>query len=379
MDQRQLLQHSYTLARPLKAQGYRFAGLRRIPDTAAHGAETELRLTMRNDADAIELVMGWERGVLQLRETVRLPACVAALEGPQDAYAEPDDREYRPVANAAPGADIEAPVARQGCTPEPKVDSNRTAKQDKPDTSGIGSALTGPRTTAEAVDFLRSALGTAERPASEIREEAERAGFRWRLIQDAASRLGVERRKAGLRGGWVWKLSTEDAREDARGEHDSSGMPITADANERAPCGPEVDMKPDTKLSILSETDAELAERVGVHVGVQQPDALANAVAALTADPSKPYDIRARGGNGRYRLCIAARSISGAIEATAMEVCCSEQTMAEVFRRLGDSARRIEFDRQVGELAPMLGPLAAVAHAAVDVVRVAGRSTSATR
>ncbi len=351
MDQRTLLQHAYTLARPLKAQGYCFAGLRRIPDTAAHGEETELRLTMLNDADAIELAMAWERGVLQLREIVRLPACAALPRGPQDADTEPDDREHRPGADAAPGADMEAPTVRRCCMPEPKVDRKLTADVDRP---GIASALTGPRTTAEAVDFLRTALGTAERPASEIRDETEQNGFRWRLIQDAASRLGVGRRKAGLRDGWVWKLPIEDAREDARGEHDSSGNPVTTGANERASVADKV--AADDRHGELSEV----------------------AAAALTTDPAAPYDIRARGSDGRYRIGIAARSLSGGIESTALDVRCSEQTMAEVFRRLGDSAHRAEFDRQVGELAPMLGPLAAVAHAAVDVVRGAGRGGSAT-
>jgi len=63
----------------------------------------------------------------------------------------------------------------------------------------------------EAVDFLRSFLGSAERPVKRIREESERAGFRWRTVQAASSRIGVRRTKVGMRGGWIW-MAPEDAQ-----------------------------------------------------------------------------------------------------------------------------------------------------------------------
>ncbi len=70
-------------------------------------------------------------------------------------------------------------------------------------------AATGPEernALADAVEFLRSLLTDGPLPAKAIRSDGENAGHTWRTMHRAADRLNVERRKEGMRGGWVWRL-----------------------------------------------------------------------------------------------------------------------------------------------------------------------------
>ena len=63
-------------------------------------------------------------------------------------------------------------------------------------------------TTAAGVDgFLRGLLADGPQPAKAIKADADGAGYAWRTVQLSATRLGVERRKEGMKGGWVWALA----------------------------------------------------------------------------------------------------------------------------------------------------------------------------
>ena len=62
-------------------------------------------------------------------------------------------------------------------------------------------------TTAGVDGFLRGLLADGPLPAKTIKADADGAGYAWRTVQLSATRLGVERRKEGMKGGWVWALS----------------------------------------------------------------------------------------------------------------------------------------------------------------------------
>ena len=63
-------------------------------------------------------------------------------------------------------------------------------------------------TTLAGVDgFLRGLLADGPLPAKTIKVDADGAGYAWRTVQLAATRMGVERRKEGMKGGWVWALA----------------------------------------------------------------------------------------------------------------------------------------------------------------------------
>ena len=90
-------------------------------------------------------------------------------------------------------------------------------------------------TTAAGVDgFLRGLLADGPMPAKAIKADADGAGYAWRTVQLSATRLGVERRKEGMKGGWVWALDgpptprrrnegAEDAPQNARAPSAPSG------------------------------------------------------------------------------------------------------------------------------------------------------------
>lgn len=59
---------------------------------------------------------------------------------------------------------------------------------------------------AEAKEFLRGLLADGPVLAKQVERDADGAGFAWRTVQEAARRLGVERRKVGMREGWQWAL-----------------------------------------------------------------------------------------------------------------------------------------------------------------------------
>jgi len=63
-------------------------------------------------------------------------------------------------------------------------------------------------TTAAGVDgFLRGLLADGPLLAKTLKADANGAGYAWSTVQKSATRLGVERRKEGMKGGWVWALA----------------------------------------------------------------------------------------------------------------------------------------------------------------------------
>lgn len=63
-----------------------------------------------------------------------------------------------------------------------------------------------PTQTNSAKAFLEELLADEPRMAEEIFEEAEGAGYSKQSIQRAATRLGVIRKKKGMKDGWTWRL-----------------------------------------------------------------------------------------------------------------------------------------------------------------------------
>jgi putative DNA primase/helicase len=67
--------------------------------------------------------------------------------------------------------------------------------------------------------FLRGLLADGPVPAKVVKADADGAGYAMRTVHRAADRMGVERRKEGLRGGWVWALTE---RKPARGSYEGA-------------------------------------------------------------------------------------------------------------------------------------------------------------
>ncbi len=65
-----------------------------------------------------------------------------------------------------------------------------------------------------AAQFLRDLLEDGPRPAKEIFREAADAGYSDDQLKRAKRRVGVETTKAGMGGGWIWRLSSETAQPD---------------------------------------------------------------------------------------------------------------------------------------------------------------------
>jgi len=65
----------------------------------------------------------------------------------------------------------------------------------------------------EACDFLEALLADGPVPSKIVQNDARGAGHAWRTTERAAKRLGVERVKDGMRGGWTWRLPPKTANE----------------------------------------------------------------------------------------------------------------------------------------------------------------------
>lgn len=82
---------------------------------------------------------------------------------------------------------------------------------------------------SDATTFLRDLLEDGPVGARQIKADGDAAGHAWRTLHRAADRLGVERKKAGMKGGWVWGLAPkmpnipEDARKTEQEKLASSG------------------------------------------------------------------------------------------------------------------------------------------------------------
>ena len=55
----------------------------------------------------------------------------------------------------------------------------------------------------------RSTVEDGPVAAKLVKADSDGAGYPWRTVQRAADRIGVERRKLGLREGWVWALAPD--------------------------------------------------------------------------------------------------------------------------------------------------------------------------
>jgi len=66
---------------------------------------------------------------------------------------------------------------------------------------------------SEAIDFLTGLLADGPLPAKVVQADARGAGHAPRTLERAAKRLGVERLKDGMRGGWSWRLPPKAANE----------------------------------------------------------------------------------------------------------------------------------------------------------------------
>jgi putative DNA primase/helicase len=66
----------------------------------------------------------------------------------------------------------------------------------------------------DAHEFLVSILADGPLRTKEIKLDADGAGYNWKMMQRAASRLGVEKRKLGMKEGWEWALSKETRHEE---------------------------------------------------------------------------------------------------------------------------------------------------------------------
>lgn len=68
----------------------------------------------------------------------------------------------------------------------------------------------------EAKRFLSELLDNIARPSSEVKAEAEEAGYSWATIRRAQEELGIKPKKETYNGGWIWRLPNDLKHEDAQ-------------------------------------------------------------------------------------------------------------------------------------------------------------------
>lgn len=66
----------------------------------------------------------------------------------------------------------------------------------------------------EACEFLAGLLSDGPVRTKVLRADADGAGYNWKMMQRAGSKLGVEKRKIGMKEGWEWALAKETAPEE---------------------------------------------------------------------------------------------------------------------------------------------------------------------
>jgi len=108
---------------------------------------------------------------------------------------------------------------------EPLEGSARELLADAEADSEDGSSASG----VEA--FLRGLLADGPVSAKQIKTDADGAGYAWRTVQRASKRLGVDHRKDGVRGGWVWALPADtQSRRRHQGAEDASPQGVARSA-----------------------------------------------------------------------------------------------------------------------------------------------------
>ncbi|MBY4724624.1 MULTISPECIES: AAA family ATPase [Burkholderia] len=66
----------------------------------------------------------------------------------------------------------------------------------------------------EACEFLAGLLSDGPVRTKVLKADADGAGFNWKMMQRAASKLDVQKRKIGMKEGWEWALAKETALEE---------------------------------------------------------------------------------------------------------------------------------------------------------------------
>lgn len=93
--------------------------------------------------------------------------------------------------------------------------------------------------SADVDGFLRGLLAPGPMTAKAIKADADGAGYAWRTVQRAAQRIGAERRKEGMKGGWVWALTASTKaphrHEGAEGASLQNVAPLASSVQSMAP------------------------------------------------------------------------------------------------------------------------------------------------
>lgn len=112
-------------------------------------------------------------------------------------------------------------------SPAGQIETSRVAWEPDPVSVTADEAMTpqGDPEERSALDdarqFLLGLLADGPVRAGQIKSDADGAGFGWKTIQRAADRLGVERQKDGMKGGWTWKLPPKGTSEAEGDTHES--------------------------------------------------------------------------------------------------------------------------------------------------------------
>jgi hypothetical protein len=198
---------------------------------------------------------------------------------------------------------------------------------------------------SETLDFLRNSFGGKVRPVAEIREAGALAGFGWRSIQAASTRLGVGKTKRGMRGGWWWSVPA----------HEDTGAPHEDAQAGTAPSAEDTEMDG----TVLPANAGKPADQTVAR------ELVGLAVAALPAYPAGAYTLRAKRVDGdSWQIAIAARPEAGDTETASLLIRCTEAAVKSAFNRIG-GAGRTRFESSADQLTGLLGRAQAFAHAVV--------------
>ena len=92
---------------------------------------------------------------------------------------------------------------------------------------------------ADVEAFIRGCLADGPVTAKQMQTDTNGAGHSWDRVKRAASRIGVERKKEGFKGGWVWTLRRmQDTPEECEESTQNSVHPSPSSHSSRAPEDP---------------------------------------------------------------------------------------------------------------------------------------------